>query len=161
MATVAVGERAPSLALTGLDGQNYRLDEAKGPVLAVFFKTSCGTCQLIFPYLQRLYRAYPPPGWHLWAISQDAASDSQTFAARHGATFPILLDEGWAALRAYDPQGVPTLFFIGPDGQVQRVVLAFQKAALNELSAAIAAHLAAQAVVIAPPDDPAPPFKPG
>ncbi len=161
MATVAVGERAPSLVLTGLDGQIYRLDEANGPVLAVFFKVSCQTCHLIFPYLERLYRAYPPARWHLWAISQDAVADSQTFAERYGATFPILLDEGWAASRAYDPEGVPTLFFIDPDGQVQRVVPAFQKAALNELSAAIAEHIATQAVVIAPQDDPAPPFKPG
>jgi peroxiredoxin len=161
MATVAVGQRAPSLALTGLDGQIYRLNEANGPVLAVFFKVSCQTCQLIFPYLERLYRAYPQAGWHLWAISQDAAADSQTFAERCGTTFPILLDEGWTASRAFDPEGVPTLFFIGPDGQVQRVVPAFQKAALNELSAAIAEHIATQAVVIAPQDDPAPPFKPG
>jgi len=56
---------------------------------------------------------------------------------------------------------VPTLFFIGPAGQEQRMVLAFQKAALNELAAAIAGRIATRAVVVAPQDDPIPPSKPG
>jgi peroxiredoxin len=161
MTTVVTGERAPTVALTGLDGQVYRLEEAEGPVLAVFFKVSCETCQLIFPYLEKLYQAYPQPGWHLWGISQDLAADSKAFAKKYGATFPILLDEGWAVSRAYDPEGVPTSFLIGPDGQVMCVLPAFQKAALDELSAAIADQIGVEPVVIFPEDDPAPPFKPG
>lgn len=161
MTTVAAGERAPAVALTGLDGQVYRLEGVEGPVLAVFFKASCETCQLTFPYLEKLYQAYPQPGWHLWGISQDSAADSRAFAEKYSATFPILLDEGWAVSQAYDPEGVPTSFFIGPDGQVMRVLLAFQKAALNELSAAIADQIGIEPVVIVPEDDPAPPFRPG
>jgi len=161
MATVAVGERAPGLALRGLDGQAHRLHEATGPVLVVFFKVSCETCGLAFPYFERLFQAYPQGGWHLWGISQDSASDSQAFVEEHGVTFPILLDEGWAISRAYDPEGVPTSFLIGPDAKVTRVVPAFQKAALNELSAIIAGYIGAEPVVIIPNDDPAPPFRPG
>ena len=161
MTMVAVGKRAPALALIGLDGQMYRLEEATGPVLAVFFKVGCETCRLIFPYLQSLFQAYPEEGWHLWGISQDSAADSQAFAEEYGATFPILLDEGWIVSQAYDPEGVPTSFFIGSDGKVSRVVPAFQRAALNELSATIAGHMGAEPVLIIPSDDPAPPFKPG
>jgi peroxiredoxin len=161
MATVTVGERAPDLTLIGLDGRVYRPGEAKGPVLAAFFKVSCETCRLIFPYLERLYRAYPHGRWHLWGISQDATADSRAFVEQCGVTFPILLDEGWVASRAYDPEGVPTLFFIGPDQRVLRVIPAFQRAALNDLSAAIADHVGDEPVVIVPQDDPAPTFRPG
>lgn len=161
MTTVAAGERAPALALRGLDGQVYRLEDATGPVMTVFFKVDCETCRFTFPYLERLHRAYPQKGWHLWGISQDSAEDSQAFVEESGATFSVLLDEGWTASQAYDPEGVPTLFFIAPDGLVTRVVPAFQKAALNELSAAIADHVGAEPVVVIPDDDPAPPFRPG
>lgn len=161
MATVAAGGRAPALELTGLDGQTYKLQDVDQPVLAVFFKVSCETCAFTFPYLERLYRAYPRTGWHLWAISQDSAADAQAFAGKHGITFPILLDEGWVVSQAYDPEAVPTLFLIAPDGGVTRVVPAFQKAAINELSAAIAEHIGAAPVIVIPDDDPAPPFKPG
>jgi len=161
MTTVATGEQAPTVALTGLDGQVYRLEEAEGPVLAVFFKVGCETCRLIFPYLERLYQAYPQLGWHLWGVSQDSATDSRAFADKYGATFPILLDEGWTVSQAYDPEGVPASFLIGSDGRVMRALLAFQKEALNELSAAIADQIGAQPVVIVPENDPAPPFRPG
>ena len=161
MATVAPGKRAPALALRGLDGQIYRLEEVKEPVLATFFKVSCETCQFTFPYLEKLRRAYPQAGWHLWGISQDSAADSQAFAEKHGVTFPVLLDEGWVASRAFDPEGVPTLFFVESDGLVARVVPAFQKAVFNELSATIADHIGAEPVVIIAEDDPAPSFKPG
>jgi peroxiredoxin len=161
MTTVAAGELAPALALTGWDGQMYRLEEVRGPVLAVFFKVSCETCRLIFPYLERLFRAYPQGGWHLWGISQDSAADSQAFVEEYDVTFPILLDDGWSASQAYDPEGVPTSFFIGSGGKVIRVVPAFQKAALNELSATIVDHFGAEPVLVIPDDDPAPPFRPG
>jgi peroxiredoxin len=161
MATAAVGECAPTVALTGLDEQVYRLEQTNGPVLIAFFKVDCETCRFTFPYLEKLCRAYPQPGWHLWGISQDSAADSQRFAEQYGVNFPILLDEGWAASRTCDPEGVPTLFFIAPDRRILRVAPAFQKAALNELSAAIAEHLGAESVVVAPADDPAPSFRPG
>lgn len=161
MAMVTAGERAPALTLTGLDGQVYRLEGTREPVLAAFFKVGCETCRLTFPYLERFYQAYPPEGWHLWGISQDSAVDSQAFAQEYGVTFPILLDEGWTASQAYDPEGVPTLYFIEPGGQVARVVPAFQKAALNELAATIADHIGEDPAVIIPDDDPAPPFRPG
>lgn len=161
MTIVAAGERAPAFLLTGLDGQVYHLGDADELVLAVFFKTSCATCQFTFPYLERLYQAYPHEGWHLWGVSQDTAADSKAFAEKYGATFPILLDEGWAASRAYDPEGVPTLFLIAPDDQVMQVVPAFQRAALNELSETVAEHIGVEPVAVVPDDDPSPPFKPG
>lgn len=161
MTTIKTGARAPSLALTALDGQTYSLEGTGEPVLVVFFKKSCETCRFALPYLEKLYRAYPRRGWHLWGISQDAAEESRAFTIELGLTFPILLDEGWQASRAYDPEGVPTHFFIAPDGQVTRVVPAFQKAALNELSTAIAKHLGTAPAIIVPDDDPAPAFRPG
>jgi peroxiredoxin len=147
--------------LTALDGQTYSLEGTGDPVLAVFFKVSCETCRLTLPYLQKLYDAYPQEGWHLWAVSQDAAAESLAFADELDLSFPILLDEGWRASQAYDPDGVPTHFFIAADGRVARVIPAFQKAALNELSAAIARHLGVEPAIVVAGDDPAPSFRLG
>ena len=57
---LAEGSQAPDFALTGIDGKEYRLSEAlqKGPLLAVFVKTTCPACDLVMPYLKRLSETY-------------------------------------------------------------------------------------------------------
>jgi peroxiredoxin len=162
MAMLSAGDRAPPFELPDLEGRPHKLDGARGPALAVFWKPDCGTCHLAFPYLQRLAEAYPPDGWQLLAVSQDGARASEAFVREHALTFPVLLDgDGWPASRAYDPEATPTLFLIGPDGTIEATSVGFDKADLNEIAARIAAHLGRPPELIAPEDDGNPPFKPG
>ena len=50
----------------------------KGPVVAAFFKVSCPVCQLAFPYVERIFKAYKGPGkFTLVGVSQDDAADTQ------------------------------------------------------------------------------------
>ncbi len=60
MAALTAGTKLLSFLLPGLDGGNFSLQEAlqRGPVLAVFFKVSCPTCQYTFPFLERIHKAY-------------------------------------------------------------------------------------------------------
>ena len=59
---------------------NGIVELAGRPALLVFFKTSCATCDLTFPYIKRLRDEYPE-GWDLWArISQG----SEAPALPHG-----------------------------------------------------------------------------
>ena len=66
------GALAPHFTLLGIDGKEYSLpNSAAGkPIVLVFFKVTCGTCDVAFPYINRLREMYPD-GWHLWAIAQD------------------------------------------------------------------------------------------
>lgn len=157
------GALASHFTLLALDGREYSLprDVAGRPAVLVFFKTSCATCDLAFPYLNRLRETYPE-GWHLWAISQDAADRSGPYARDAGIDYPVLIDApGYDASNLYDPPATPTAFLVGPDGRVEFSTYGFAKADLNELAARVAKHVGAEPVVIAREGDGRPDSKPG
>lgn len=153
---------AVPFVLLGSDGLPYALAEQKGhPLLAVFFKTTCSTCAMAFPYLERLYQAYQAQGLAVWGISQDTLDDSLAFAVDRGATFPILLDTAWDVSQAYEVEGVPTLVLFGSDGEIAYRGTSFSKEDLNEISRLVAGQTHSQWVEIAPANDGKPAFRPG
>ncbi len=162
--TVEVGTRAPTFSLKGIDGQSYTLAAAlaHGPVLLMFIKTTCGTCDLAFPYINRLKESYPNDGWSLWVVAQDTPQDAGRYAAANGITYPVLPDgDGYTVSKAYDPPATPTIFLIDRAGQIAQQSAGFHKAELNSLSAGLANWLGVKPAVIAATDDGNPAFKPG
>ena len=96
MPALVSGVRAPDIHLTSLDGEKFSLVDAlaRGPVVLAFFKVSCPVCQMAFPYLDRIFRAYAKSGKFTFVgISQDNAKESKAFNRQFGVTFPTLLDE--------------------------------------------------------------------
>lgn len=157
------GALASHFTLLGTDGREYNLPASLGgePVVLVFFKTTCATCDLAFPYLNRLRAAYPD-GWRLWAISQDMADRTAPYARQHGIDCPVLLDApAFAASRLYDPPATPTVFLVGRSGRVEFSTYGFSKDDVNEVARRIAAATGGEPQVIAAAGDGKPDFKPG
>lgn len=120
--SLALGKVAPQFDLEGTVGGQYHLQGAlkQGPVLAVFFKVACPTCQYALPFVERIHKQLGDKGAQIWAISQDNAQDSRRFAKEYEITFPILIDEyPYEISRAYSVKYVPTLYLISPDSHVQ------------------------------------------
>ncbi len=162
MSALTVGQTAPAFSLSGIDGKSYTLNKDSARLtLAVFFKTTCPTCMVAFPYIEKLHQAYRGVGLAVWGISQHASNLSSDFASQYGCTFPVLIDADWRVSKQYDPEFVPTLWLVDTNGKIIDSVVAFDKAGLNRLSQTIAARLSVSAAVIAPDDDGNPPFKPG
>ncbi len=162
--TIDVGSAAPDFSLKGTDGRTYALADAfgRGPVVLAFFKTTCGTCDLMFPYVNRLNDSYRDGGWSLWTIAQDPAPEARSYASTFGITYPVLPDtDGYPVSKAYDPPATPTLFLIDTDGKVVQQSAGFSKEDHNSLSRALAERLGAKPTVIAAPGDGNPDFKPG
>jgi peroxiredoxin len=162
--TIEAGATAPDFSLSGIDGDTYSLSDAlsRGPVVLVFFKTTCGTCNLAFPYVNRLHDAYPGDDWSLWAVAQDPPAEAGSYASTLGMTYPVLPDaDGYVVSKAYDPPATPTLFLIDRGGDVVQETTGFSKADLNSLAAALAERLGAEPAVIALAGDGNPDFKPG
>ena len=160
---LAVGEAAPPFVLADADGQPRSLADALagGPVVLAFLKADCATCNLAFPYLERLRHAYPEGGWTLWGVSQHPARAAQWFARNAGVTFPLLVDEaGLPVSRAYDPEATPTIFLLD-GGEVRSGQVGFAKVGLNGLSRLVADRLGLRPVEVAPDDDGKPSFRPG
>ena len=118
---VAVGERAPDVLLRRADGSGVRLAELlrNGPLVLVFFKTSCPVCQFTFPYLNRLASAPAAPA--VVAVSQDSAEATRAFAARYAPALEMLFDtkaEGYPASNRYGINHVPTVLALESDSLI-------------------------------------------
>jgi len=120
-----VGQAAPALEATDLDGGQWSLAATDAEIVWVnFWATSCEPCRTEMPAMQRLAEAY---GGELlvlgvdWGEGRDAVED---FVDRYGVTYPILLDptlENYYRWAAAD--GLPRHYFIGADGTVLREVI--------------------------------------
>lgn len=161
--TTSNAPAAAPFELQGLDGQTYRLEEAlaQGPVVLAFFKIDCSACELAFPYLEKLAKAYPG-GYQVWGISQDSAQLTRTFKEHLGLSFPLLLDsDNYKVSRAYDPWATPTIYYVSPARQIVKTSEGFNKKDLNEYSALVAEALGVEPEIVARPDDGIRPFLPG
>lgn len=156
MTALANGTRAPEVALKTLDGKRFSLtdDLARGPVVLVFFKVSCPTCQYALPFYERLYKAYREKGVTLVGVSQNDIKDTAAFAKEFGITFPILLDDThtYPASNAYGLTNVPTIFWIAQDGEIEISSVGWVKSDFEQINRKMAEAGKVQ---------PAVPFKPG
>jgi peroxiredoxin len=122
MATLEAGARAPQFELPAMDGSKFSLQDAlnRGPVLAVFFKISCPTCQYALPYFERIYKTYGKGKLSIIGISQNDKKDTADFMEKYGLTFPMLLDDtkSFPASNAYGLTNVPSAFWISEDGEI-------------------------------------------
>src|SRR5215831_11673744 len=142
MPALASGVQAPEVELTGLDGHRFSLSAARtrGPVVLAFFKVNCPVCQLAFPYLERIFKAYSKSGsFTLVGISQDNAKDTLAFNREFGVTFPTLLDEKkYPVSNAYGLTNVPTVFVISPQGEIESTTVGWSRTAIQDLNQQLA-----------------------
>jgi peroxiredoxin len=138
MAALTTGTKAPEFELKTLDGKLFSLNDqmARGPVVLVFFKVSCPTCQYALPFYQRLYETYGHKGVALVGISQNGAKDTATFNKEFGVTFPVLLDDthSYPVSNAYGLTNVPTIFWIAQDGEIEISSVAWVKADFEQIN---------------------------
>ena len=142
MPAIGAGVRAPEINLLSVDGSKFASDDAlkRGPLVAAFFKVSCPVCQLAFPYVERLFKAYGKSGkLTLVGVSQDNAADTKAFNREFGITFPALLDaKGYPVSNAYGLTNVPTIFLISPEGEIELSLVSWSKADMEGLNRKLA-----------------------
>ena len=131
-----VGIRAPEIQAPDLHGQQVSVSEflANGPVLAVFFKSNCPTCQYTFPFLQRMADR---GGLTIVGISQDERAKTREFCETYGVRFTVLLDSakaGYPLSNAYRLTSVPSLFLIETDGMISTTAMGFSRRDLQAIA---------------------------
>ena len=109
---------------------------ARGPVVLVFFKVSCPTCQYALPFLERLHKAYGHKGVTLVGVSQNDATDTAKFNKEFGVTFPVLLDDtgSYPVSNAYGLTNVPSIFWIAQDGEIEVSSVGWVKADFEQIN---------------------------
>jgi len=109
---------------------------ATGPVVLAFFRVSCPVCQYAFPFLERLHKAYGQTKVTLVGVSQNDPQETAAFSKDFGVTFPVLLDprDGYPVSNAYGLTTVPTVFWIGQDGEIEVSSVGWVKADFEEIN---------------------------
>ena len=116
-----IGQAAPSLVLTTLNGSTFDLAKLHGKVVMVnYWATWCAPCRKEMPKLEAFYRRYHARGLEIVGISIDFERDlEKARKAAKSVTYPMALaksvtDDGFGI-----PKGVPITWIIDADGKVR------------------------------------------
>lgn len=130
-----IGEAAPSLVVTALDGQSFDLAALRGKVVLVnYWATWCVPCRKEMPTLDAFYRRNHDRGLEMIGISVDFQRDSDKVRkAARAIGYPAALageitDNGFGLIR-----DVPVTYVIGPDGVVRDKFIATPAKLLDDV----------------------------
>lgn len=148
---IQAGDRLPDVVI----GDVAMLDVVgDAPALLVFFKESCGTCQVALPIYQQWSSQV-----HVIGISQDDAEATAGFFGEYDISMELLYDvPGFAASTAFDIEAVPALFLV-EDGEVTRSWAGWSAEKAAELTDHLAAVSGVDATLAGL--EALPPFRPG
>ncbi|HEV8545841.1 MAG TPA: TlpA disulfide reductase family protein [Candidatus Limnocylindrales bacterium] len=113
--------------LTDLDGRPVRLADLRGKAVWINFWASwCPPCQSETPVLRDLAERYKDRGLVVVGISvqETSVDDVRAYAQRYQLGYTVAADLSGNIFRLYRLYGLPTQFFVGPEGAIRSVVLA-------------------------------------
>lgn len=116
---------APPLKLANMDGKVTDLKDHKGHwVMLHFWASWCGPCRVELPKLDRMAEKLVPKTIHLIMVNA-AEKEDDVFVFLGGAApnLDTLLDSDGAVTNAWQPRGLPSTFFIDPEGRIRYVAL--------------------------------------
>ena len=121
------GFLAPEFTLETMNGKEVTLSDLRGQIVILNLWASwCGPCRLEMPAFKELYEEYKDQGLVILAVnstSQDSLPAVKAFIVEYQLPFPILLDHDGVVSRLYKLSALPTTFFIGRNGVINRVVI--------------------------------------
>jgi hypothetical protein len=145
------------MTLRGLDGAMASTEAAwaGGEALILIGHRNCKTTRQTIPYVDRIHRRRGKGAVRV--ILQDDAETARALKADQKLDVPILLEaDPYPLAEAVDLVAVPTLFFVGEDGTIQKTTEAFHRADLEDY----ARRLGVEGPLFTP-EDRAPAQKPG
>lgn len=118
-----VGGLPPDFSATTVDGKAFALADLKGrPIWLTFGASWCADCRAEAPDLEATYQRYAGQGLALVTIwIQESDQEVRDYAAHVGLTFTMIADPSTALASRYGTYGLPTHFFIAPNGTIREI----------------------------------------
>jgi thiol-disulfide isomerase/thioredoxin len=140
VAALESGQPFPSIALR--DEKGRPASPPSRPALYGFFKTTCPTCELAWPYFDRVSKLAEGGRLSVLGVSQDDPRATASFYQSLGVSLPTLYDpEPWEASHRLGLETVPSFLLVGENGVVEDFSAGFQRHKMEEY-AGLAARLA-------------------
>lgn len=119
----AVGEPAPPIVGTTLDGAGFDLASLRGqPVIVNFWGPSCVPCRDEFPLLSDKLEAHDADGLAIVGIlTDDPPEPAREFVAEYGAGWPTVTDPDRAIKAAYRVAARPQTYFVDGEGIIRSI----------------------------------------
>jgi peroxiredoxin len=139
-----IGDAAPALSLTALDGSAFDLAALRGKVVLIhYWATWCVPCRKEMPKLNVFYRRYHDRGLELIGISIDFPRDAEkarkmarTFAYPSALTAAIA-DNGFGEQKA-----VPFTWIVDTDGKIRDMMIEVRDELLDGIVVPLLRHSA-------------------
>jgi cytochrome c biogenesis protein CcmG/thiol:disulfide interchange protein DsbE len=119
-----IGQPAPAITATALDGTQVDLASLKGkPVIVNFWASWCVPCREEFPlFQQKLAELGPTDGLEMIGVLyKDEPEMAQRFLSDFGEAWPTVADPEGALADAYRVVAPPQTYFIDADGILQAI----------------------------------------
>ena len=112
-------------SLPNLGGETRRLSDYRGEVIFLnFWATWCPPCREEMPSMEELSGVMEGTPFRILAVNvQEDEATVAAFVEEYGYTFPILLDRTGQVAGNYSVRGIPTSYFIAPDGTMLGVLV--------------------------------------
>jgi peroxiredoxin len=120
-----VGGLPPEFEATTVTGDPFKLADLAGrPIWLTFGASWCADCRAEAPDMQATYERYAPAGLAVVSIwIEEGDQDVRAYAERVGLDFTMIADPSTALASRYRTYGLPTHFFVGPDGTIREIRL--------------------------------------
>jgi peroxiredoxin len=118
---IKIGDVAPDISFTTLDGVEYTTESLKGKVVLInFFATWCGPCNAEIPHLNtEVFEKIKDDDFFMVGIGREHVADTLTkFVEKKDILYPIAPDPKREIYSKFAERYIPRNFVIGKDGKV-------------------------------------------
>lgn len=122
-ARAGVGDPAPPIVGTTLDGEAFDLASLRGrPVVVNFWGPSCVPCRDEFPLLAAKLAEHAPDGLAIVGVlTDDPPEPARAFVEEYGGGWPTVVDPDKVIKTAYRVAARPQTYFIDGSGVLRKI----------------------------------------
>lgn len=119
------GRKAPALALSDMDGNQYQLPHSPGRWVFVHFWASwCGPCRREMPTIQKMAALIDNKSFEIVLVNTAETDDTVFgFLGIAAPDLTTLMDYDGQVTEQWQPRGLPASFFVDPKGNLRYIAL--------------------------------------